>query len=120
MLHPSILPVPMKKTLRGNELDMRVSPLVGEKLMELVLESVKKTQEGGILKPLPDVLRISHKQFISIEDDTEQFRDTKFRFFFTPLNAMEVEVDETFDVVDVDHVIEAKEQGEDSGIITKL
>lgn len=118
MLHPRTQTVPMKKTLRGNELDMRVSPLTGKKLMELIYESVKASQSGGILKPLPDVLRISHKQFISMESDISQFRDTKFRFYFTDMNAMEVEVDENFDEVNVDHIIEEmggeKEEGFES------
>lgn len=78
-------------------LDARVSKLDGDKLKEEIFESVKHSQRGQLYRELPSVLIISHKQFVSLQDDLPQMHDSKERFYYTPLNVMEVEVDETLD-----------------------
>lgn len=80
------------------ELDMRSVPLVGRELKEVIFESVAHTQRF-IVQELPNWLILSHKQFVSLLDYTQEMHNTKDRIFITPLNVMEVDVDEDLDPV---------------------
>lgn len=91
-----------KHTLRGGrpsiELDVRGVPLVGDELKRVILDSVAHTQKF-IVQELPNWLILSHKQFVSLQDDLQEMYQTKDRMFLTPLNVMEVDVDEDLDPV---------------------
>lgn len=87
-----------KRTTRGLELDVRVVPLLGSDLREVIINSVDHTQKF-VVTDLPNWLIVSHKQFVSLLDYTQEMHDTKDRMFLTPLNVMEVEVDENLDPV---------------------
>ncbi len=93
-----------KQSLRygrpSNELDMRGVPLFGKDLVEVIIESVAHTQRF-VIQELPNWLIASHKQFVSLLDYTEEMEATKDRMFITPLNVMEVDVDEDLDHVDM-------------------
>jgi len=77
-------------------LDMRVSDKIGAELKDEIMASVIATQ-NIIMRELPSILIVSHKQFISLNEYTEEMYQTTDRLFATPLNVMEVEVDEELD-----------------------
>lgn len=80
-------------TKRGVELDMRISPKLGPELNQEIIESVAATQRF-ILKPLPNWLIVTYDQFVSLHRYTQPIEGTSDRLYQTPLNVMEVEVDE--------------------------
>lgn len=95
-----------KDTLDGHvELDMRVSPLVGQELRDEIIASVARQQM--FIKPtLPDRLVITQKQFASLNAWTEAMYETSDRMFRTPLNVMEVVIDREVDIVeDIEQII---------------
>lgn len=82
-------------------LDMRVANVIGDDLNRLIVESVKATQVlHGI--DLPDMITLSHKQFISVEKNTQEMDRTTDRIYITPYNVMEVTVDKDYQTVDED------------------
>ena len=98
-------------------LDMRVANVFGADLHQLILESVKATQLlSGI--DLPDIIVLSHKQFISVEANTQNMDYTEGRIYVTPMNVMEVEVDHDYQHVDDDllDVMIGYESEDDMGI----
>lgn len=98
------------QTLRGMELDMRISPLLGKELYDEILKSVAATQRF-ILTTLPDVLVITQKQFVSLHDFTQELYNTTDRFMFTPHNAMEIVIDRKVDTVqEVEQVMRINDQ----------
>lgn len=82
------------------ELDMRGVPEFGRELKDTILRSVEHTQKF-IVQELPNWLILSHKQFVSLLDYTQEMYQTKDRMFITPLNVMEVDVDENLDPVQI-------------------
>lgn len=81
------------------KLDMRVSDKQGEDLTAEITESVATTQRF-ILSPLPDILIVTQKQFVSLQPYTQKMYQTEDRMYVTPLNAMEVMIDRQVDMVD--------------------
>jgi hypothetical protein len=98
------------KTLRGMELDVRVSPNVGTELYDQIVRSVEHTQKF-VVTELPDILIVTEKQFASLNNYTEEMYNTTDRIMVTPYNVMEVTVDREFDTVDsIEEVIESMDQ----------
>lgn len=98
-------------------LDMRPTNVYGNDLAALILESVRATQVlYGI--NLPDRIILSHKQFVSVEADTQAMDATTDRIYLTPLNVMEVAVDHDYETVDEDvlDVLIGYESADDMGI----
>ena len=77
-------------------LDARVSRKKGIELRDEIIESVAATQRF-ILQPLPDVLLLTQKQFMSLQDYTDAMYQTEDRMFVTPKNVMEVRIDREID-----------------------
>ncbi len=94
---PIVRPV---KSLFSNTLDMRVSPLTGRDLYDEILRSVSRTQTV-IQTELPNNLVVSHRQFASLVNFTEEMYNTTDRIMATPMNVMEVVVDEDLDRVEL-------------------
>ena len=80
------------------ELDMRVSPLTGPELYEEIVKSVWATQRP-IMMTLPDVLRITQRQFASLNSYTEKMLETEDRYMVTPHNAMDIVIDREYQQV---------------------
>lgn len=103
---PTVLPVVRPTKLFQNlenhfVLDMRAANVTGDKLAELIVDSVEATQLP-IVQNLPDMITLSHKQFISVETNTEAMDATEDRVYVTPYNAMEVTIDKNYQTVDED------------------
>lgn len=97
------------------ELDVRVSPKLGRELAEDIRESVDWTQRF-IQMTLPDRLIVTQKQFVSLQDFTEEMYHTTDRMFVTPLNIMEVAIDRDVDTVpEIEDTIQAAEELEAEG-----
>lgn len=89
------------------ELDIRdAGEFQGEDLKKLIFESMKSYTASLILKPLPDWLLLTHRQFVSIMPYTAEMMYTTDRFFMTPFNVMEIEVDINNDTVQEGEVLE--------------
>ena len=98
------------ETLFGIELDMRVSDKLGEDLAKQIVESVERTQLF-IQNTLPNQLRVSEKQFASLNAWTQAMYNTTDRMFVTPLNVMEFIIDREVDTIkEIDDIIEGVEQ----------
>jgi len=80
------------------ELDMRVSPLTGQELYEEIVKSVWATQRP-IMLTLPDVLRVTQRQFASLNSYTKKMLETEDRYMVTPHNAMDIVIDRDYQQV---------------------
>lgn len=83
------------------ELDVRKVPELGKDLKKLIFRSVDKTQQT-IMTELPSFLVLTSQQYVSLLDYTEQMYESTERMFRTPLNVMEVLVDDLNEQVDPD------------------
>jgi hypothetical protein len=79
----------------ANQLDMRGTNKFGRDLEELVFESVRATQHP-IMLALPDEIVLSHRQFTSVEHNTQEMDYTTDRIYVTPLNIMEIVIDQDY------------------------
>lgn len=79
------------RTDKANELDMRISPLLGDELKVQIAESVAHTQKF-IIQELPNLLILSFRQFSSMvsEEDAQKVKD---QIWVTPENAMDMFID---------------------------
>lgn len=83
-----------KPTWDGHlQLDARVSSLQHRELMQLIHDSVERTQRP-FLQPLPDQLIITQTQLVTLNNFTEAMADSVDRIMITPWNVMEVIVDD--------------------------
>lgn len=83
-----------KPTWDGHlQLDARVSTLQHRELMQLIHDSVERTQRP-FLQPLPDQLVITQTQLVTLNNFTEASADSVDRIMITPWNVMEVIVDD--------------------------
>jgi hypothetical protein len=83
------------------ELDVRHVPEIGADLKKVILASVDHTQ-SVIMMELPSFLVVTKKQYVSLLDYTQQMYESTERMFRTPLNVMEVLVDNENEHVDPD------------------
>jgi len=79
-------------------LDARISDKQGSELRDEIVHSVEWSQKF-IQMTLPDVLKVTQQQFVSLQDYTQQMFETVDRMFITPLNVMEVTIDRDVDIV---------------------
>lgn len=103
--------------LRHKTLDMRIANVFGNDLNTLIVNSVKATQVfHGI--DLPDRVTLSHKQFVSVETNTQDLDYGNGRLYVTPFNVMEVTIDNDYQHVDEDllDVMIGYESEEEMGI----
>lgn len=70
-----------------------------EELHQAICDSVYHTQHPIIVSDLPNWIIMSHKQFVTLLPYTEEMYMTDDRMYTTPMNVMEVEVDEDLDTV---------------------
>lgn len=100
------------------EVDARIIPFErcnGQDLNDLIRSSVIKSQEW-VETDLPSVLRITQKQFASLNLYSEEMFHTTDRFFIVHnrdggvLGVMEVEIDDEIDVLEnIDDIIKESE-----------
>lgn len=100
------------------ELDARIIPFErcnGKDLNDLIRSSVIKSQEW-VETDLPSVLRVTQKQFASLNLYSEEMFHTTDRFFIVHdrdggvLGVMEVEIDDEIDVLEnIDDIIKESE-----------
>lgn len=101
------------ETLNGGVLDARVSPLLGKELDILIKQSMERQNTWFALSKMPDVLKVTQKQFASLNDFTEAMYNTTDRFFNSGYNVMEVEIDREIDTItEIDDIMEDVEQYE--------
>jgi hypothetical protein len=103
-----------------DQLDMRDANVFGDDLDQLIRDSVKATQ-APLMLTLPNRIILSHKQFISVEKNTQEMDRTVDRIYLTPMNVMEVEIDQDYQHVSEDllDVVIGYETEEDMGISKK-
>lgn len=107
---PKLRPNPTN--LEGHtELDARVSPSTGKELAQEIIDAVEWSQKF-IKTTLADVLVVTQKQFVSLQDYTESMYHTEDRMFITPFNVMEVKIDRDVDIVQA--VDDAMQEVEDA------
>lgn len=79
------------KTFSHNVLDMTKSKSTGKELVGKIIGAVERTQLF-IIQELPDVLKVTKKQFKDIDENILKYSDREPRFFITKMNVMEIEV----------------------------
>lgn len=89
----------------AKHLDFRGIQLYGKDLKKAIDQSAQHTQKF-IIQDFPNWLTLSHKQFVSLLDYTEEMHDTKDRMYIAAderggtLCVMEVDVDEELEKFD--------------------
>lgn len=91
----------------GVSIDIRgfSSKMTKEELHEAICSSVYHTQRPIIVSDLPNWIIMSHKQFVMLLPYTAEMYMTDDRMYTTPMNVMEVEVDENLDTVRPEDVV---------------
>lgn len=97
----------VKAMMPGVEIDIRglSSKLKKEDLHDIICESVRRTQQPIIVCDLPNWLTMSHKQFVKLLPYTAEMYQTEDRMYQTPMNIMEVEVDEDLETVRPEDIV---------------
>lgn len=88
------------------ELDIREYGEITDpkELHQMICDSVNATQ-FPIMTELPSWIIMTHRQFVALLPYTSEMMDTTDRFYQTPHNVMEVEVDLETDPVSEDEVL---------------
>lgn len=87
------MPRNIVQTRYGADMDIRHYKLSREELMQQILEDVKASQIFAG-RNLPDKLFMTTQQFQLLETDLQEIENTDYRLFVTPLNVMEVWVND--------------------------
>lgn len=85
------MPVNVKQTFMGADMDITHYSLPEDKLKEQILEDVKKTQLFAG-RNLPDKLFMTDEQFSLLASETQVMEGSKDRIYITPFNVMEVKI----------------------------
>lgn len=76
-----------------------------EELHAAICDSVYHTQRPIIISEIPNWIIMSHKQFVMLLPYTAEMYMTDDRMYTTPMNVMEVEVDENLDTVRPEDIV---------------
>ena len=76
-----------------------------EELHQAICDSVYHTQHPIIVSEIPNWIIMSHKQFVTLLPYTAEMYMTDDRMYTTPMNVMEVEVDENLDTVRPEDIV---------------